>query len=230
MNPIINLKELLKGILVVISYLFMTAIMSIPFSFLLNLKVISDEWFYIGTYTSLMIFYCLIYREDLINDFKDFKKKWKHILKISFLLWLIGFGIMFLSSIIIERCNWGINVNQEENIRLLKEMPIVEIVCACLLAPITEELVFRRGLKKCSNNIYVYSFLSGLLFAFLHVISSITDSSSLLLLVYLVPYGALGAVFGYAYRKTDNIYGTIVMHSLHNALSIIQLVLIGCLL
>jgi len=50
------------------------------------------------------------------------------------------------------------------------------------------------------------------------------------MLIYLIPYGALGIAFGYAYRKTNNIYGTMIMHSIHNALSLVQIILIGCII
>ena len=123
-----------------------------------------------------------------------------------------------------------INANQEANIELLNNMPLIEFICAVLFAPIIEELIFRRSFKNISSNKHIYAITSGLIFALLHVTSSLTDNTSLIMLIYLIPYGALGIAFGYAYRKTNNIYGTMIMHSFHNALSLLQIILIGCII
>ena len=43
------------------------------------------------------------------------------------------------------------NANQEANVDLLKNMPLIEAVTAIILAPIVEELVFRK---------FIYGYLS----------------------------------------------------------------------
>ncbi len=227
---IINFEGFFKGILIVFSYFIMMAIFSIPFLFLFEKELIGMELANIGIYFLLTLFYSLIYRKELIKDFKDFKKNYKDILKTTFKFWLVGFIIMSFSSLVISYLNIDANLNQEENINMLKSMPLVEVLCACLFAPITEELVFRRGLKNLSSNKHIYAIISGLIFAFLHVFTSINDINSLIMFIYIIPYGALGIVFGYAYRKTDNIYGTMIMHALHNAISLTEILLIGCIL
>jgi len=209
-NKLINISEFLKGILIVFSYILLIAILSILFSFFKNLKLINFT-----IYFSCAILYSIIYLKDLINDFKDFKNNYKTIIKTTFKYWLIGFIIMIISSIIIAFLKIEINANQEANIELLNNMPLIEFICAVLFAPIIEELIFRRSFKNI---------------ALLHVTSSLTDNSSLIMLIYLIPYGALGIAFGYAYRKTNNIYGTMIMHSIHNALSLVQIILIGCII
>lgn len=50
------------------------------------------------------------------------------------------------------------------------------------------------------------------------------------MLVYLIPYSALGIAFAYAYKKTDNIYGVILIHGLHNAISLLEIIILGGLL
>ncbi len=224
-NKLINISEFLKGILIVFSYILLIAILSILFSFFKNLKLINFT-----IYFSCAILYSIIYLKDLINDFKDFKNNYKTIIKTTFKYWLIGFIIMIISSIIIAFLKIEINANQEANIELLNNMPLIEFICAVLFAPIIEELIFRRSFKNISSNKHIYAITSGLIFALLHVTSSLTDNTSLIMLIYLIPYGALGIAFGYAYRKTNNIYGTMIMHSFHNALSLLQIILIGCII
>ena len=39
-------------------------------------------------------------------------------------------------------------------------------------------------------------------------------------LLYIIPYGALGVVFGLTYIKTNNIYSAIMIHMLQNIISV----------
>jgi len=226
----INTKELIKGISVIFSYFIIPSILFIPFYFLYNKNIISLSIANISLYFLIALFYSLIYHKDLIANIKDFKKNYQHILKITCKYWLKGFFIMIASSFIIGILHIDANANQEANISLLKEMPIVEIICACIFAPIAEELVFRRSLKNMTNNKHLFTITTGLLFGFVHVYSSLSGISSLVMLIYLIPYSALGICFGYAYKETNNILGTMLIHSIHNTISLAELLLIGCLL
>lgn len=227
----INIKELIKGLLVICSYFLLTVILQIPFIFLYQLKIINEELLYILVYLSLTIVFILYYKKDMINNLKDFKKNYKEILKVTFNYWLKGVFIMITSSIIISYLSIPSNTtNQESNITMLKTIPIAEVLMAVVFAPIIEELVFRRSLKDFTKNKHLYAFTSGLIFASIHLISSINSINELVMLVHLIPYSAVGIAFGYAYKKTDNIYGTIILHSIHNAISLLQIIILGGLL
>lgn len=226
----INTTELIKGILIIFLYFFIASIISIPFSFLLEKSIISYSTANLLLYLFISIFFSLIYIKDLIKDFKSFKKDYKNILKITLSFWIKGVFIMLLSSLIINLFSIDINANQAANIEQLKEMPIVEIICATIFAPIIEELVFRRGLKNFTSNKHIYALSSGIIFGFLHVMSSLSGINSLIMLVYLIPYSALGIAFAYAYEKTDNIYGVMLIHGLHNAISLLEIIILGGLL
>lgn len=227
---IINLTELIKGILIIFLYFFIASIISIPFSFLLKDNKISLSTATLLLYLFLTIIFSLIYIKDLIKDLKSFKKNYKEILKITINLWIKGIFIMLISSFVINMFSIEQNVNQAANIEQLKAMPVVEIICAVVFAPITEELIFRRGLKNFTTNKHLYALSSGIIFGFIHVISSLSGLDSLIMLIYLVPYSALGVAFAYAYKKTDNIYGTILIHAMHNAISLLELIILGGLL
>ena len=77
-------------------------------------------------------------------------------------------------------------INQQQNSELLNTYPIIEILIACLIAPITEEIVFRMSFKKISNNKWIFALTSGLIFAFVHVITSLLSYHSPLMLIYLL--------------------------------------------
>lgn len=225
MKQTINSKKLKKGILIICSYLVLSIILQIPFLFL------PEKLFYLFTYLSLAIIYIIYFKNDLKQELISLKKNYKTILKTTFKYWLIGLSIMIISSFIINFLNIPSNTtNQETNITLLQRMPIIATIIMAILAPITEELVFRKGLHKFTTNKHTYAITSGIIFASIHLISSFTSLSDIIMIIHLIPYSAVGIAFGYAYHKTDNIYGTIIFHTIHNLLSILQLILIGGIL
>ena len=219
---IINIKELLKGIGIIFSFLLIWSIFNISFSFIKNEKISSFlEYFF------LAITFCIIYFKTLKNDLKSFKENYKSILKTTFIYWLIGLGIMLLSSYIIRLCGIPEIDNQTSNIEFFKSMPLVQSCIAIFLAPLVEELVFRRSFKEMSSSKHIYALTTGILFSMIHVCPSLTNLKTLIMLVYLIPYGAVAIAFGYSYKKTNNIYGTIIIHSIHNIISLIELIIIG---
>lgn len=222
----INIKELIKGIAIIILYPIILIIMAIPFSLLEEIHLINDTLLYILTYLSTSIIYFIYFKNDIINDFKDFKKNYKHILKKSLFIWFISFIIMLTSSYFIKYFNIPENVNQQANINQFKTMPIVQITCACLFAPFLEELTYRYSMRNFTTNKHAFAIITGLIFAFVHVTSSLTAPFGLIMLVYLIPYGALGIALGYIYKSTNNIFGNIFIHFLHNSISILELLIL----
>jgi membrane protease YdiL (CAAX protease family) len=227
MNKLFDLKETLKGIGIICLYYIFQLLFSMPFIFLIKSHTISEYTATLFVYILLPIPFILIYLKDLKKDFKQFKTNYKKILLTTLKYWLVGIIIMIISSIIIALSGISDNTNQEANINMLKQAPIIEILCAVIFGPILEELVFRRGLKNFTSNKHVYAITTGLIFAFIHIISSISNNSDIIMLIYLIPYGALGIAFGYAYKKTNNIFGTITFHSIHNLISLLEILLIG---
>ena len=94
---------------------------------------------------------------------------------------------------------------------------------AAICAPINEELTFRKSFKEIFPSKWVFVIMSGLIFGSLHVASYIETFSDI---IYLIPYSALGIAFAILYYKTDNIFSSITMHSIHNLLATL-LVLLG---
>jgi len=219
-------KELLKGIGTVLLYFGLQIVLSIPFSYLYNKHILSLQIDNILLYISIALIFIILYRKSLIKDFKNINKD---IFKITIKYWLIGLSIMITSSIIISILGIDNNINQENNYLLLKEMPVFELIGAILLAPIIEEITFRLSFKKSFNNKNLFAIITGILFGLIHVLSSI-DTLGLISFIYLIPYSAVGIAFGYAYTKTNNIYGTMLVHSLHNTISILLLIIGGNIL
>ena len=98
---------------------------------------------------------------------------------------------------------------------MIKSLPLVMIFTAGILAPFTEELVFRKALKDFIKSPVIFAFCSFLLFGGAHVFNS---AETILDYLYIIPYGALGAAFAFAYSKTDTVFTSMTLHMLHNTL------------
>lgn len=157
----------------------------------------------------------------IIKDHKYLKEKWfdfikniKKYFEISFKNWFTGFLIMLFSNILINYLAPGLGENESAVQILIQKIPVTAFILTTILAPFTEEMVFRKSLKDCVTNKWVYMILSGLIFGLIH--TSISTNTLELLLI--IPYGALGFMFAKTVSETNNIYSTIMMHMLHNGI------------
>jgi len=160
------------------------------------------------------------YKDTLLRDLKSFfNKNIFNNLEIAFKYWLVGFIIMIFSNLIITFItNGGIAANEESVRELIDLVPLYMIFNVSIYAPFTEELIFRKSIRDFISNKWIYILVSGFIFGGLHVVSSITSVVDLL---YLIPYCSLGFAFAALYRKTDNIFSSISMHMLHNTMAIV---------
>ena len=100
---------------------------------------------------------------------------------------------------------------------MISSSPWIMLIAAGIIAPIIEELIFRKGFKKAFPNKYLFVILSGVIFGLLHVVSAKT----LLEALYIIPYSSLGIAFAITYYKTDTVFSSIFVHILHNSILII---------
>ena len=220
-----NFKELIKGLAVICSYFILQIIYCMPFLFLYNEKKISENTLYIIVFTCMIVTYVIAYRKTLSKDFKDFKENYKTILKTTAKYWLMGLGIMIISSLFIGLLGLENATNQEQNITLFKNEPITQAILAILLAPILEEIVFRKSFQNFTNNKILFALVTGLIFGGIHVVSSITSIKDIGMILHIIPYSSVGIMLGYAYKEHNNILGTITIHALHNFIGIIEIML-----
>lgn len=172
-----------------------------------------------------LIILITVYFKTLKKDFKSYFKNFLNNFEQSFKYYLIGFVIMVISNLIlVVILNNGLATNEENVRKMIGTLPLYMIFSVSIYAPLTEELIFRKSIRDIINNKYVYILISGLIFGFLHISSSI---SSIIDLLYLIPYSSLGIAFAYTYYKTNNIFSTIMLHSMHNTIAIILYLLGG---
>jgi len=221
-------KYIIKGIIVFIIFYSSVYIQYIPIKlFNIDVKTMSNTMTVVlSTFSSLVLFliFFFIYRKDLKKDFKMFWKNKEEYMDVGIRCWILGLIIMFAVNYILNIVLKAGGANNEKVVQtMIKSFPLLMIIDAGILAPFNEEIVFRKTLKDIFKNKWIFITLSFLLFGGAHVINS---SKTLIDYLFIIPYGALGASFAYAYYKTNNIFTSITLHIIHNTILILISILI----
>ena len=144
---------------------------------------------------------------------KIFKDNLSENIDVGIKYWLLGLVGMMVSNLIL---NVVLNAGQAENEELVQKMidtmPYLLLISAGILAPITEELVFRKAFKDNIKNKIIFPIVAGLVFGYLHV----AGASSLVQFLYIIPYSSLGIACAVTYNKTNTVFTSISMHMFHN--------------
>ena len=227
----VNIKNKFKPtILFIVLFLLMLIFPYIPLEiFRIDLATLSFNYKVLYNFMcdiGFMIILFMIYKNELIIKFKEYFKNFRENINTTFKYYLIGFLVMIISNIVIVLFFKNASANNEETVRtLIDKAPLYMIFSVSIYAPFVEEIIFRKGIKDSvmafSNNKftkYLFILISGILFGSMHVIGSVTSVYDYL---YIIPYSALGISFAALLYKTDNIFSTITIHSIHNTASII---------
>lgn len=212
------LKEISKSVLVFILYLALSILLSTAF----NPQITSNNFFVaniFGILVELIIAgtFVFIYRKRLFSDLKEYKNDYKKIMDTAFKNWIIGLIIMIISNIIISSFVGNIANNEELNRTLLLKTPIYAVVAMIIIAPITEEILFRLSPRKAFTKKIPYLIYSAIFFGLMHILAS----SSIIEILYIIPYGALGFFFAKSFYETNNIFASITTHMIHNTIAVI---------
>lgn len=178
----------------------------------------------------LLIILISIYFKSLRNDFIKLKEKGKFykVIEEGVKYWLLGLVIMMASNIAIGLFTSAHAGNEESVQELIHSSKFLSIFTIGIIAPIIEELVFRKSFRDVFKNDLAFIIVSGLVFGSLHVVLSLNSAWDLF---YIIPYSSLGIAFGYMYCKTDNIYTSMFMHMFHNTvLTTISVIGMGVIL
>ncbi len=212
-----RLLEIFKGLLTFTIFYFSNYLQIIPIA-LFNINTnnyTTTDLAIVNTFTDamLVILLVILYFKELKQEFKRFKEHYKTQLDIALKYWIVGLIIMCVSNIVISFItNLNTSSNEEAVQGLITATPLLMLFTAGILAPIAEEITFRKGVNKIFKNKWVYAIASGLIFGLLHVIGS----NNILEYLYIIPYGSLGFFFALTYYETKNIFPTICMHAIHN--------------
>ena len=168
-----------------------------------------------------------MFRNEIKKGLKDLKENFSDNALISIKCWMIGSIVMITSSWLITMFT---KQNVSENEKLVRESiklaPLYMLFSCSIVAPIFEEMVFRRALYGILRFKWLFILVSGLGFGFLHVLGSYKSPVDFL---YVIPYGAMGSAFAYLLTKTKNITLPIIIHMVHNTI-LVTVQIIGGLL
>ena len=167
----------------------------------------------------LLLALFFIYRIDLRKEWRHFKNNFNKSMDSCFKYWLLGLAGMMISNILI---NALFKLGQAENEQLVQGMitalPLVMLLNAGLIAPIIEELVFRKAFKDSIKGKWAFILTSGLIFGFMHVLAATTWID----MIFLIPYSCLGIAFAYMYYDTDSVFTPMLAHIFHNTVLILM--------
>lgn len=173
--------------------------------------------------TVILLILMLLYRKELIKEFKIYKKNLSENIDIGIKYWLIGLLGMMVSNIII---NLVFGAGQAENEQAVQKMisalPYLMVLSAGIIAPINEEILFRKIFRNNIKNNILFILISGIFFGFLHV----SDASTLQQFLYIIPYSCLGISFAIMYVKTKSVFTSTFMHMFHNTVLTILSIMI----
>lgn len=213
-------KEEIIGILVLIGYLLLSTLGQ-DILLLLGVNKLSTPLKLVVAliYDLLLLMIIIfIYLKTIVKDYNNFKSNIKYYIDNYFKYFFLNLGLMMLSNIIIINIT-SINnsTNQEYITNLLGKYPLYTIVATILIAPITEELMFRLNIRKIFKSDKLFIIMSGLIFGALHL----TVATSFKELLFIIPYSIPGIIFAYTLTKSKNIFVPISLHTMHNTLMIL---------
>ena len=217
-------KNNLKFIFVVLIYFSIGSILHLVLRYFnLDETNISNMEFIVQTILFVIVF--LVYKRKIFEDKNKFKKDFKKYLILSLKLFLMLLLVKFISAYITAFLSVILDApietseNQVAITDLLKSSPILIFIASVFLAPFTEEIIFRLGIRKIIKKDLVFIIVSGFLFGLMHIFP--TNINLTLALLQSITYVSLGCLLAYLYVKHDNIYIIIILHALNNLLSIL---------
>ncbi len=213
----------------------LVGILLLPTLFALVLKDVIKNTYVCSILGEILfiIILVLIYFKDLCKEFNTFINKFRNNFGICFRYYITGLLLMFTFNLIIVSFVKDIALNETQVRELLFSHTSYMLFSIVVLAPITEELVFRKSISTIIKNKWLYAIISGLLFGGAHIMTNILGGTfSLTDLLFIIPYGSFGFMFALMDNKTNTTFSSIMMHSIHNLLNgmlLLQLHFLGVL-
>ena len=177
----------------------------------------------IGDVVFIIILY-LVYLKDLHKEFKAYFGAFGNNFKKSFKIYILGFIGMVVCNLFIITFLKNISTNESQVREMLYKNAIPTMISISIIAPIVEELVFRKSLSTVLKNRWIYVIVSGLLFGGAHILVNVIQGTFVLTdLVYVLPYGCLGASFALMDYNNKSVFPSMIIHAIHNTFTALLL-------
>lgn len=174
----------------------------------------------VGVYILILIF---VYYKDLAIEFNNLKKDFKNCIKKGFKYYFAGLLGMVFFNLVISITLKDISANESAVRELLYNSPILTMLEIMIIAPLSEEIMFRKSVWATTKNKWIFALISGILFGGAHLI---TGGITLSTLIYILPYGSLGFVFALMDYETNSTFTSMIMHAFHNTMTGLLLLLV----
>ena len=164
--------------------------------------------------------FLFLYYKDLVQEFKEMKKDTGKKIGRAFKYYGIGLAVMMISNLLLLLIFHDISTNETEVRKLLVGNPVTMMFTISILAPLLEELVFRKSISPILKNKWIFALVSGVLFGLGHLMVDFQSGNfQIYRLLYLIPYGSLGFAFALMNRENKSTFSSIGIHCLHNFLT-----------
>ena len=218
-----NKKNRLLGIISIFLYFFLSIFSGVIITLIgIDANNLSNTGKYILSLIYelfVLIIIILVQIKSLKVDFKDFIFKIKYYLKTYIKYWIFALIFMYAANTILYIIGGDIAKNEQGVRELIKGNEFIMIIIACIIGPITEELIFRVSLYKILGKYkWLFIILSGFIFGSMHVLG---DAKTLIDYLYIIPYGIPGSFFAYTLYESKNSCVPISLHIIHNTFAII---------
>lgn len=214
-----NEKSLNKWIyLILFIIIFVMFYTSIVVNMLPNVNdIIKAIVFYLGRIIVVVIPFFKILRRDIKEFFKNKKNYIKEIIKTLSITILVYIPVAFVVNLITG--------SEATNQNLIKEIPIwITAILAVIVAPISEEILFRGFLRRFLKNDWIYIAISGIIFGIIHCMYV---EENWLMYLFVLPYAVMGAGFAKLYAKTNNIVANIALHFIWNSIVLLTMLILS---
>ena len=224
-------RDIIRLIIAFIIFFFTSLIISIPLSLLgITIKEETTEYYLLTVAINVLrcLFLVILFRKDLIKDFKPFKKNFWKYMDTAVKFWLIGILVMAVSNILIMLFSPAKVANNEQGIKtMINAIPILSLILTGITAPVSEEILFRRAFRNAIKDKITFVIISGFVFGALHVVTSYQTPFDLL---YIIPYSSCGVAFAATCAKTENVFPSMLVHSVHNSAATIANIFMGMII
>lgn len=227
-EAVVNLKGFIVGMILFPFYLY-----GIPrlLSMAINLfsektgYVVSQVLYNLYFYLIMMAIILLLFGRFLVDSFKRIKTSapiyWWIAAPILGLLGVYAGNsvAMIITNLLTDRQE---SVNNETVFSFFNEMPPVIILMTVVFAPIVEEIMFRaivfRPIARLKYGRFFAYLIACLGFASIHVVSNAIELGDPTELIFIVSYLPAAIALAAVYQTVKNIWGSIFVHSMINAI------------
>lgn len=145
-------------------------------------------------------------------------RTWVEAIGLGVALFVAGTALMWM----LERAGHAPNPSNMKMLEaLLAYSPALLLLVGVVIAPLSEELLFRRvlfGRLWAAGKPAAGMLASSVLFAFAHELPGTTASPWAMTLILLLFYAAMGACLAWIYRRTGTLWAPIATHATNNLL------------